>query len=154
MKLNEEVKVFLDQSVLCWLATCDENGVPNVSPKEAFTYVDDVIVIANIASPNSVKNIKTNKYVCVSILEIFVQKGFKILGEAEVITAENDHFERYSVPLKEILGSSFSFSQIITIQATSVAPIIAPSYRFLNKGESEMKELSFQTYHVKPNEKN
>ncbi len=75
--LNQEVKKYIDKSVLCWLATSNEDNEPNVSPKEVFTYRDEkTLLIGDIASPNSVKNIKSNPIVCVSFVEIFVQKGF------------------------------------------------------------------------------
>ncbi|MFI0416312.1 MAG: pyridoxamine 5'-phosphate oxidase family protein [Candidatus Thiodiazotropha sp.] len=64
----------MNESVLCWLATSGEDGFPNCSPKEAFTfYEDDKIVIANIALPQSGKNIKANSNVCVSFINIFKQ---------------------------------------------------------------------------------
>jgi predicted pyridoxine 5'-phosphate oxidase superfamily flavin-nucleotide-binding protein len=36
MKINEAVRIDIQNSVLCWLATVDEKGVPNVTPKEIF----------------------------------------------------------------------------------------------------------------------
>ena len=46
-------------SVLCWLATVDDHGMPNVSPKEIFCcHGERELLIANIASPQSVRNIK------------------------------------------------------------------------------------------------
>jgi len=62
--LNREVKNYIEKSVLCWLATCSLDMVPNVSPKEIFTNVGyDRIIIANIASSQSVKNIIENSKV-------------------------------------------------------------------------------------------
>ena len=53
MKLTTEIKGYIDSSVLCWLATASTNGMPNVSPKEIFTYYDsNSIIVANIASPH------------------------------------------------------------------------------------------------------
>ena len=52
--------------VLCWLATVDALGQPNVSPKEVFAVIDEEhLVIAHIASPTSVKNVLQNPKVCV-----------------------------------------------------------------------------------------
>ena len=52
---------YFDQFVLCWLATVSEKGVPNVSPKELFIFErEKQLLIANIASPQSVKNIRAN----------------------------------------------------------------------------------------------
>ena len=84
--LTPEVKKYINQSVLCWLATASAENVPNVSPKEIFTHLGEShIIIANIASPQTVKNILQNAQVCVSFIEIFIQKGFQIKGTAEVI---------------------------------------------------------------------
>ena len=53
-----EVRQAVDRSVLCWLATVDADGQPNVSPKEIFCAIDDVtLLIAEIASPVSRRNI-------------------------------------------------------------------------------------------------
>ena len=41
MELTEEVKAYIDQSVLCWLATVSSDKIPNVSPKECFTYFEE-----------------------------------------------------------------------------------------------------------------
>ncbi len=37
--LTSDIKKYIDQSVLCWLATVSKDGIPNVSPKEIFTYL-------------------------------------------------------------------------------------------------------------------
>jgi ribosomal-protein-alanine N-acetyltransferase len=53
--LSSEVQNSAAHSVLCWLATVDGNGQPNVSPKEIFAVFDtEHLVVANIASPTSV----------------------------------------------------------------------------------------------------
>ncbi len=53
------------RSVLCWLATVDADGQPNVSPKEVWAIADDQhVVIAHIASPVSARNIAQQPQVC------------------------------------------------------------------------------------------
>ena len=50
--LTSEVLDYTSRSVLCWLATVDETGQPNVSPKEIFAAFDSQhIVVANIEPP-------------------------------------------------------------------------------------------------------
>jgi predicted pyridoxine 5'-phosphate oxidase superfamily flavin-nucleotide-binding protein len=49
------------------VATVSSQGEPNVSPKELFFVLDtETLLIANIASPQSLKNILQNSKVCVS----------------------------------------------------------------------------------------
>jgi len=78
----EILQEFVTRSVLCWLATVDATGAPNVSPKEVFDVVGDRRVIANIASPRSSANIRVNPLVCVSLLDVFEQEGLRISGRA------------------------------------------------------------------------
>jgi predicted pyridoxine 5'-phosphate oxidase superfamily flavin-nucleotide-binding protein len=55
--LTDEVRQAARRSVLCWLATVDDHGQPNVSPKEVWAIADDQhVVVANIASPEPVLN--------------------------------------------------------------------------------------------------
>jgi predicted pyridoxine 5'-phosphate oxidase superfamily flavin-nucleotide-binding protein len=52
MNLTEKIKESINKSVLCWLATATKEGIPNVSPKEIFSYYRaNIILVANIASP-------------------------------------------------------------------------------------------------------
>ena len=93
MRLTKEIKESIDNSVLCWLATVSKEGIPNVSPKEIFNYYDsDSIIIANIASPQTIKNIKQNENVCISFIDILVQKGFQLKGKARIIEKTNSDF--------------------------------------------------------------
>lgn len=86
---------YFDQFVLCWLATVSEKGVPNVSPKELFIFErEKQLLIANIASPQSVKNIRANPQVCVSGVNIWTQKGLQCKGKAVVIDPKNKKFEQ------------------------------------------------------------
>jgi predicted pyridoxine 5'-phosphate oxidase superfamily flavin-nucleotide-binding protein len=81
--LTPDLQTAAQTSILCGLATVDADGQPNVSPKEIFAVFDpEHLVIANIASPTSVRNIAVNPRVCVSFVDVFVQKGFKVLGTA------------------------------------------------------------------------
>jgi hypothetical protein len=41
-----EIRAAVHRSVLCWLATTDANGQPNVSPKEIFALTDDEHIVA------------------------------------------------------------------------------------------------------------
>lgn len=57
--------------MLCWLATVDAQGQPNVSPKEVWAIADDRhVVVANIASPVTVRNIAQQPQVCLSFVDV------------------------------------------------------------------------------------
>ena len=129
MNLTSEIKEFIDRSVLCWLATVSEESIPNVSPKEIFNYYEkDKIVIANIASPQTVRNIKQNENVCVSFMDILIQKGFQVKGKARIVYKTDSKFLEMEVILNKMTGGDFPFSTITEITIEQVKPIIAPKY--------------------------
>jgi predicted pyridoxine 5'-phosphate oxidase superfamily flavin-nucleotide-binding protein len=152
--LDCEVKEYAERSILCWLATVDEHGSPNVSPKEIFSvHGDSQFIIANIASPVSVRNILKNPKVCVSFIDVFVQKGFKLTGTAEVIAAGAPRFSELGATLLEMTRGVLPIRSIINIEVQYVAPILAPSYRLVTgTSEASQRESAMRTYGVKPRE--
>ena len=145
---TQDVLTYIDRSVLCWLATVDAEGHPNVSPKEAFmAYGDAELLIANIASPISAHNVSINPNVCVSFVDVFVQKGFKVKGTASLIEPSHEDFSLVETPLLTITQGKFPIQSIFKIQASSIQPIIAPSYwMFPSTTEESQIQAAMKTY--------
>ncbi len=148
MILTRKIKDAIDKSVLCWLATVSSEGIPNVSPKEVFQYYgNDKIIIANIASPQSKKNIKYNENVCVSFIDILIQKGFQLKGKARVIDKMSTEFKEMKTILLKITNGDFPFSTIFEVTVISVKPIIAPKYiLYPETTEKEQVKSAKQAY--------
>ena len=149
---TKDVKRYIEHSVLCWLATSNKKAYPNVSPKEIFLrYGNTKILIANIASPKTIRNIKENPQVCISFINVFVQKGYKIQGQAKIIKKSNTDFIEKELLLKKIAGKKFTIQSIIEITTVAIEPIIAPSYRFYSetKEQDKIKE-AMKSYNVQP----
>ena len=141
--LPSELQTFAQSSILCWLATVDADGQPNVSPKEIFTCFDpDHLVIANIASPASVRNIAVNPRVCVSFVDVFVQKGFKVLGSARNVGKQDPDFATWAAPLQAMAGPRFPVHSVIVVRATGFEPILAPSYRLYPEETTEQAQVA------------
>ncbi|MGK0364364.1 MAG: putative pyridoxine 5'-phosphate oxidase superfamily flavin-nucleotide-binding protein [Saprospiraceae bacterium] len=148
--LSPLVKKYIDSSVLCWLATANSDGQPNVSPKELFTYIEeDTLVIANIASPTSIKNIQQNSSVCVSFVDVFVQKGYKLSGIAVFVKRSDVDFLKKAEKLKAMAGEDFPVNSLLAISVKKVSEVIAPRYRFYPETtEVEQIESAYRTYGV------
>ena len=150
--LNNEIKNTIETSVLCWVATVDADNTPNVSPKEMFTYLDNTtLLVANIASPNTVANIRQNPNVCVSFVDIFVQKGYKLKGVATIIDKKDPRFSSVLKPLTDIYSDKFPVLGVMSIEVTQVNKIVAPSYYlFPETTEKSQIESAMKTYKVMP----
>jgi predicted pyridoxine 5'-phosphate oxidase superfamily flavin-nucleotide-binding protein len=154
--LNESVREAARRSVLCWLATVDAEGQPNVSPKEVWTISDDLhVVVAHIASPISARNIAQHPQVCLSFVDVFVQKGFKLIGRAREVRAADPEFSAWAAPLLAMVGQRFTIHSVLVIQVQSVAAIVAPSYRFYPDETTEASQVAsaMQAYNVQAVEK-
>jgi len=102
--------------VLCWLATVDAQGQPHVSPKEVFAVLDEQhVVIAHIASPTSVKNVLQNPKMCISLIDIFVQKGWKLMGRAHYVHSSDEVFDGYAKPLRPMAGDQFKIQGVLVV---------------------------------------
>ena len=151
MELTPEIKDYIDRSVLCWLATVSNENIPNVSPKEIFNYYEkNKIIVANIASPQTVRNIKQNENVCVSFVDILVQKGFQVKGKAKIIKKTDADFPEMEKILLEMTGGKFPFSTITEITIEMVKPIISPRYiLYPETTEKEQIESAKKAYRIK-----
>lgn len=151
--LSRKIQESATRSVLCWLATVDEAGQPSVSPKEIFAVFDNEhLVIANIASPQSARNIEANPRVCVSFVDVFVQKGFKLTGMARNVKKHEPEFAAWSAPLTAMAGPRFPIHSVFVVQVTAVEPIVAPSYRLYPEDCSEASQVAaaMRRYGVAP----
>lgn len=151
--LTQTVRDAARRSVLCWLATVDTQGQPNVSPKEVWAIADDRhVVVANIASPVTARNIAQQGKVCLSFVDVFLQKGYKLVGTAQVVQADDPGFSRWASPLLARVGQRFAIQGVLVMAVQSVAPIVAPSYRFYpdETTEASQMESAMQAYGVQP----
>lgn len=151
-RINDVMRTEMDNAVLCWLATVDAKGVPNVTPKEIFApQGEDTILIADIASTNSVRNISAHPKVCVSFVDVFRQKGFKIVGTARLVAPDDTDFTEMSAPLRVLTGEAFPIRHVIAVGIEKVSRIWAPSYNlFPERSEAELMDAAYRTYGVRP----
>lgn len=150
MILTSDIKQSIDKCVLCWLATSSIENEPNVSPKEIFaTYGEDAIIVANIASPQTVRNIQTNPRVCISFIDILVQKGYQLKGNATIVHKTEPNFSAMEAVLLGMTEGKFPFSSITFIQIDKTKAIIAPRYLlFPETTEAEQIESARRTYNL------
>ncbi|WP_410217626.1 pyridoxamine 5'-phosphate oxidase family protein [Paracoccus sp. (in: a-proteobacteria)] len=144
--------MFPEKAVLCWLATVDNSHKPNVSPKEIFKQTaEDHLLIADIASARSVRNIRANPAVCVSLIDVFLQRGEKLEGRALVVPPDHTDFRALAAPLVEMTAGRFPIRHVISVRIERRSDIRAPSYAFFSgRSEEELQADAYRTYGVQP----
>ncbi|MGB1361518.1 MAG: pyridoxamine 5'-phosphate oxidase family protein [Alphaproteobacteria bacterium] len=145
--LDDTLKKYVNESILCWVATCDNNQ-PAVSPKQFFTYYDDkTIIVAHINSPSTAANIEKNPNVCISFVDVFAQRGFKCLGHATIVSQDCPTYNKKVKMLEEVTNEGLEILEVISIELTETHPIIAPDYTLGNVRE-EMVQKALKYYGI------
>src|SRR4030095_6027203 len=86
--LSQEIKEFVKQAKLGFVATVCPDGTPNLSPKGTTTVWDDEhLVFADIRSPGTTANVRRNPVLEINVVEPMVRKGYRFKGTATVLTA-------------------------------------------------------------------
>lgn len=148
--ITSSIEKCIQESVLCWLATSSDTGHPNVSPKEIFAlHEEQELIIANIASPQSSKNLKVNGWASVAVLDIWKQKGYQLNGRARVISKEDKGYQHRAHSLEQMTKGLFPFREIFSLNIERVKPILAPSYiLFPETTEDRQIENALRAYGV------
>ena len=145
--ITEEIKKLVDSCVLAWMATADDHGIPNVSPKEVFAIMErDLIVVANIASPITESNIRKNPQVAISMVHIWTQQGYQFKGDGSILSRGESSFDRAALLLNEITRGLFKFDTIFSIRVSRIKAIVAPSYYMLGRNAADCITDSERSY--------
>lgn len=152
MLLDDLIRQEISGAVLCWCATVDAQGMPNVSPKEVFAPIDDDrFVIADIASPGTVRNLRVHPGICISLIDVFRQTGAKLTGTARVVGRDDPQFDDLSVDLRHMVGDRFPIRHVILANITQVQRLVAPSYRLYPEMTVQHRiDEAMRSYGVRP----
>jgi uncharacterized protein len=92
--LTNDMKRLVEQQRLGFVATVCADGTPNLSPKGTVCVLDDDhLMFADIRSPGTVANLRTNPNIEVNVVDPLVRKGYRFKGQAYVLEKGTD-FER------------------------------------------------------------
>ena len=131
----------LVEAELGFVATVCPDGTPNVSPKgTTLVWDDDHLVFADIRSPGTVANLRTNPSIEINVVDQLVRKGYRFKGTATVHT-DDDVYER-GVAFYEARGTVFARDRIHSIVIVTVEraeAVTSPAYD-IGYTEDELRE--------------
>ena len=125
--LTQEVKEFVKQTKLGFVATVCPDGTPNLSPKGTTTvWDDDHLVFADIHSPGTVTNLLVNPSIEINIVDIFLRKGFRFKGTGKILS-EGKLFEEI-ISFYNEAGSKHTINHVVLVKVERIIPILSPIY--------------------------
>lgn len=126
--LSEPMMALVRAQRLGYVATVSLDGSPNVSPKGSLAVWDEThLIFADVDSPHTVRNLKTNPRTEVNVVDPFTRKGYRFQGKATVVHAGALYFQaidRYKAEGSDVRR----IRAIVLIEVTHAAPLISPVY--------------------------
>jgi len=125
--LTLEIKEFVKQTKLGFVATVCPDGTPNLSPKGTTTvWDDDHLVFADIHSPGTVDNLLGNPSIEINIVDVFIRKGYRFKGIGKVLS-EGLLFDEVIAFYKNA-GSRYTMNNIVLVKIERIIPLLSPVY--------------------------
>src|SRR5690242_11031775 len=131
--LTDDMRRLIEDQRLCYVATADADGAPNLSAKGTLVVWDaNTLAFADIRSPRTVANLRVNQRIEVNVVDPISRKGYRFKGTAAVYT-DGPAFER-GMRLYTERGVVSAIRSIVLIQVTRALPMVSPAY---DTGRSE-----------------
>ena len=135
--ISSEIKRFLNSQKLGYVATVSPDGKPNISPKGTIiSWTSDILAFANIRSPDTMSNLKTNSAMEINVIDPLSRKGYLFIGTGKIIK-DSPLFDEI-VTYYRNSGIQSPINSVVLVTVSSVSEVTSPLYD-LGKSESEIK---------------
>jgi len=124
------MKELVERQRLGFVATVCPDGTPNLSPKGTVRVLDDHhLIFADINSPGTVSNLRSNPNIEVNVVDHFARKGYRFKGAALVLDTGPD-FMRHVAFFSGLglLDAPRRIRAIVIVRVDEVRPLISPGY--------------------------
>jgi len=147
-KLTADMKRVVAEQRLVYVATVCPDGTPNLSPKGTIAVWDDNhLVFADIRSPGTISNLKSNPAVELNVVDPFRRKGYRFKGTGKVIV-EGDLFQEIMRLYRGRWGDTAKEKEsrvqgFVLVRVDTALPLISPAY-----DDGSMDEQSVRKYWI------
>ncbi len=128
--LTDDMKRVVTEQRLGFMATVCPDGTPNVSPKgTTAVWDDDHLIFADLRSPGTVRNLRTNPSIEINVVDPLVRKGYRFKGTA-TIHSEGELIDR-AIELYIGLGLADyrdRFRNFVLVKVEQALPLTSPVY--------------------------
>jgi len=150
--LTDEMRQMVNHVRLSFVATTSQDGTPNLSPKGTVRAVDgEHLVFVDIASPQTIKNLRTNPRVEVNSVDFLKRRGYRFKGVAELVSEDDAQYAEAIQHLHETHGPQYPGNHVVRITVHEARPLLSPAYMFNPDVDERQLELSWmKRYGVQP----
>jgi hypothetical protein len=152
IEITADMEAVVKQAILSFVATVNEDGTPNLSPKASLTVRNGVLYFADIASPRTILNLQRNSVVEINVVDIFQRRGYRFRGRAVILPPNDDASLMIANWVRATNGAEYPVDHVVKIETTSITPLLSPAHVFArpSRDQAEIKRTYYQKYGVKP----
>lgn len=130
--INSEMRRIVEEQRLGFAATICEDGTANLSPKGTTTVLDDDhLMFADLASPQTVRNLRMNPSIEIKVVDPVIRKGFRFKGRGAVVDP-GERFdgllERFTSGPRAVRDAKTRIRHIVVIDVERALPLVSPAY--------------------------
>lgn len=135
--ITQEIKDFLELQKLGYVATVTPDGKPNLSPKGTIiVWTSEMLAFADIRSPDTMKNLQSNSFVEINVIDPLLRKGYLFKGQAQIIK-DNPLCEEIIAHYRQ-KGIKSPINSIVLVDVSDVSEVTSPLYD-MGISEQEIK---------------
>ena len=152
IEVTADMAAIIKRAILSFVATVNEDGTPNLSPKASLTVRNGVLYFADIASPRTILNLRRNPAIEINVVDIFQRRGYRFKGDALILPTSSDEYSMIANWVWATNGPEYPLSHIIKIEPTSITPLLSPAHVFARppRSQDEIRNTYYKKYGVKP----
>jgi hypothetical protein len=152
IKIDADMEAIIRQAILSFVATVNEDGTPNLSPKASLTVVNGTLYFADIASPQTIRNLRRNPAVEINVVDIFQRRGYRFTGRAMVLSPGDEDYSMIADRVRATNGPEYPVDHVVRIETASITPLLSPAHVFADppRTQDEIRDSYYAKYGVKP----
>src|SRR5215207_4731419 len=133
-----DARLVVEQQRLGFVATVNEDGTPNLSPKGTVAvFDDDHLVFADIRSPGTIRNLRVRPAIEINVVDPIGRMGYRFRGTATIVESGPRLEELLTVYRDR--GTNLPIRAVVVIRVERCEPVISPAY-YQGLTEPEIRE--------------
>src|SRR3954470_371707 len=136
-EINADMEAIVSRAILSFVATVNEDGTPNLSPKASLTVANGILYFADIASPQTILNLRRNPAIEINVVDIFQRRGYRFKGRALILQPGDDEYLMIADWVWATNGREYPVNHVVKIETTSIAPLLSPAHVFAQPRRSQ-----------------
>jgi uncharacterized protein len=147
--LDADMRAIVERTLLCFAATTNPDGSPNLSPKSSRVHDEGRFLFANIASPGTLRNLRRDPRIEINCVDMFARRGYRFTGRATIHSAGDPPYVALAEAVRREHGSGIPVRDAVLVEVIEAKPLMSPAYTFIAGATEESLRAAYaQRYGV------